>query len=104
MILPDMLIKEVVREKVHLQYTWNLGIVIYGVFFNYVRIMELKNKGQEIYFQDYGFLIYLCKELKKMQIGLLCAQMNVQGFKIVMEKSSINYINHMNKKKWEEVQ
>jgi hypothetical protein len=50
MILPDMLIKEVVREKVHLPYTWNLGIVIYGVFFNYVRIMELMNKGQEIYF------------------------------------------------------
>lgn len=102
MKLLDMLIKEVVKEKVHLLYTQNHGMLISLISYNSRRIMVKKNKEPETYFMPYGSQIYSCKESKMMGIGHCSAQMKLLDYIQSMVRNSISFIKNMSKKEKEE--
>lgn len=92
MIPPVTLTKEVEKERVLLQSISSLGIVISLHFFNSGKTMVKKSSALEIYFMDFGFLIYLWKELEMIKIGHLCVLMNALGLMKLGVKVSMIYI------------
>ena len=57
-----MLIKEVEKEKAPLQFTLNLGMLIYLISYLSERIMGKKRIEQETFSMLCGFQTYLCRE------------------------------------------
>ena len=97
-----MLIREVEREKAPLQFTLNLGMLIYLISYLSERIMGKKKIEQETFSMLCGFQTYLCRELKIMVTGPSFALMKPKDYSMSMDRNLLISTPSMKKKEREE--
>ena len=98
----DMSIKEVVKEKGPLPFTWNLGMLMFSSSCSSEKIMARKNRERGTYSMPFGSLTCSWKELSPMGTGLYSAPMKLKDSLMYMVMNSTNSTINMNQKGREE--
>mmetsp|Transcript_9681 Transcript_9681/g.35924 ORF Transcript_9681/g.35924 Transcript_9681/m.35924 type:complete len:231 (+) Transcript_9681:747-1439(+) len=95
MTLPDMLIRVVARERVHLLSTSSHGIQTFSNFCSSKRTLVQKRIVPETCFMPCGFLISLWREWRPTPSGLFSARMRLQDCATCTGKNSSNCTKNM---------